>query len=47
VTNQVETPDTVAAVRFMSIELPELLGITDTVHAGALALCGIGIGNVV
>jgi len=36
VTNQVETPDTVAAVRFMSIELPELLGITDTVHAGAL-----------
>jgi hypothetical protein len=36
VTNQVETPDTVAAVRFMSIELPELFGITDTVHAGAL-----------
>jgi hypothetical protein len=30
------TTSNTAAVRFLSIELPELLGITDTVHAAAL-----------
>ncbi len=35
-TDQAEIPDTAIVVRFMSIELPELLAITGTVHAGML-----------
>jgi hypothetical protein len=47
VTDQVEIPDTTAAiaVRFMSIELPELLGITDTVIAAALEALAAVLGD--
>jgi hypothetical protein len=33
------TGDTAAAVAFLTVELPELLGITGTAHAGALEAC--------
>jgi hypothetical protein len=39
------TSNTAAPVRFLTVELPELLGITGTVHAATLEALAAVLGN--